>query len=220
MITFLINLLIRSTTKNVYKQFKSYLLFSAHDGGKCLLYKYCSVKSTRRIFANITVVAIMIHCFSEIIEQNSATTHLTLRILLHTIQLFIIDILLTTFFCKLSKHYKITYLIKQNSLARKSVTSSTSYLLIIALYTFRQIVMNNKAHITLVNTHTKSNCCAHHIYFVVNKCFLHIVSFISRKSCMISLGTNTFFLKFLGHHFCCFPAHAIYYTTLVMMTSN
>ena len=162
----------------------------------------------------------MIHCFAEIIEQNSASTHLTLRILLHTIQLFIIDILLTTFFCKLSKRYKITYLIKQNSLARKSVTSSTSYLLIIALYTFRQIVMNNKAHITLVNTHTKSNRCAHHIYFVVNKCFLHIVSLLSRKSSMISLGTNTFFLKFLSHHFCSFLAHAIYNTTLFMMTSN
>ena len=162
----------------------------------------------------------MIHCFAEIIEQNSATTHLTLRILLHTIQLFIIDILLTTIFCELSKRYKITYLIKQNSLARKTVTTSTSYFLIIALYTFRQIVMNNKANITLINTHTKSNRCAHHIYFVFNKCFLNIISFLSRKSSMISLGTNTFFLKFLSHHFCSFSTHAIYNTTLVMMTSN
>ena len=162
----------------------------------------------------------MVHCFAEIIEQNSATTHLALCILLHTIQLFIIDILLTTIFCELSKHYNITYLIKQNSLARKTVTSSTSYFLIIALYTFRQIVMNNKANITLINTHTKSNRCAHHFYSVVNKCFLHIISLLSRQSCMISLGTNTFFLKFLSHHLCSFPAHAIYNATLVMMTSN
>ena len=202
LVSSLTNLIISSSTQNINQQSKTYLLLSTQNGRKSFLYQYRTVETLRRILANITVVTIMIHRFAEIIKQNSTATYLTLGILLHTIKFFIVYILLTTVLSKSAKRDNITHLIEQNGFTWKSVSTSTSYFLIIILDTFRHVIMHNKTHITFVYTHTKSYCSTNDINLIINESLLNTVSLKRRQSCMICLCTHTFFFEFLRHALC------------------
>ena len=176
LVSSLTNLRTSSSTQNFNQQSKTYLLLSTQNGGKSLLYQYCTIETLRRILTYITVATIMIHCFAEIIKQNSTTTNLTLGILLHTIKFLIVYILLTTVLSKSAKRDNITHLIEQNGFTRQTVSTSTSYLLIIILDTFRHVIMHNKTHITFVYTHTKSYCSTNDINLIINESLLNTVS--------------------------------------------
>ena len=136
----------------------------------------------------------MIHSLAEIVEQNSAAAYLTLGIFLHTVQLLVVDSLLTAVLSKLTQHDDVAHLIEQYRLAGQSVATSTPYLLIIALYALRQVVVHHVAYIALVDTHAESYGGTHYIYIVVDEFLLHLITLPWRQSGMISLGTHAFLL--------------------------
>ena len=55
------------------------------------------------MLAHITVAAIAVTLFSEIVEQYSATAHTAFGILLHTLQLQVVHVVLATAVGKLSE---------------------------------------------------------------------------------------------------------------------
>ena len=202
LVSSLTDLIISSSTQNINQQSETYLLLSTQNGGKSFLYQYRTVETLRRILADITVFAIMIHRFAEIIKQNSTATNLTLGILLHTLKFFIVYILLTTILSKSAKCDNITHLIEQNCFTRQTVSTSTSYLLIIILDTFRHVIMHDKTHIAFVYTHAKGYCSTNDINLIIYESFLDTVSFKGRQPSMVCLCTHTFFFELLRHALC------------------
>lgn len=67
----------------------------------------------------------------------------------------------------------------------RSVTPSTTYFLIVVLNALGQIIVNHKAHIALVDTHSEGNRCTDHLNAVVDKVLLNPIPFIRRQSGMI-----------------------------------
>ena len=161
----------------------------------------------------------MIHRLAEIVEQDTSTTHLTLRILLHTLQFLVVDVLLSTLLRKLSERDDVADLIEEHRLTRQTVTSATTNLLIIALNALRQIIVHHEAHITLVDAHTKSNGGTHHIYFVVDESLLHPITSRRRQSGMISHRPHSLLLQLGSHTLRGLTTHTIYDAALARMTS-
>ena len=220
LIALLIEFITGRASQNVNQQSEPRLLMRTHNARKSFLYKYCPVKTLWRILADITVAAVMVHCLAEIVEQYSSAADLTLCIFLHTVQLLVVDGLLTAVLGKLTQHDDVAHLIEQYRLAGQSVASSTTYLLIIALYALRQVVVHHVAHIALVDAHTEGYRCTHYIYIVIDEFLLHLITLSGRQSGMISLGTHTFLLQFHGYSLSGLSAHTVYNATLIAMTGN
>jgi hypothetical protein len=62
--------------------------------------------------------------------------------------------------------YHIAGTEKQNTFARQTVAARTAGFLIIAFDVFRQIVVNDKADVRLVDAHAKGNGRANHAHVV------------------------------------------------------
>ena len=99
---------------------ETYLLLRPHNRRQSLLHQYSAVKPPWRILTNVAVVTVMIHRLAEIVEQDTSTAHLTLRILLHTLQFLVVDVLLSTLLRKLPQRDDVADLIEEHRLARQN----------------------------------------------------------------------------------------------------
>ena len=99
------------------------------------------------MLTDVTVSAIAISLFSKIIQKNTPTAHTGFGIFLHTLQPFQIHTFLPAIAGKTSKLSQITKRIKQQSIRRHTVAASPPDLLVKTLYTFGQVIMNDKTYI-------------------------------------------------------------------------
>ena len=197
------------TAQDIYQHHEAHLLFCAHHSRQCLLHQYGSVEALGRLLAHVTVAAVVIHAFSEVVEQYPPAAHLALGILLHALQLLVVDVFLAALFGELPEHDDVSHLVEENCLAGQTVTSSSSYLLIVALDALWQIVVHHIPHVALVYSHAKGNGSAHHIYLVIDKGFLHFIALRSRQSGMVGTCFDALLTQFLRHTLAGLPAHAV-----------
>ena len=66
--------------------------------------------------------------------------------------------------------------IKKDALRRFPVTSCSSCLLVIGFHIFRHIIMDDKTHIGLVNSHSKGIGSHHDPHIIIDKLFLVVLS--------------------------------------------
>ena len=94
--------------ENVDEQTGSDTLVGPYDGAQGLLYDDGSVEALGRISAYVTVAAVVIHGFSEIIQQDSSAANVCFGILLHPFQFLKVDFLLVAFGGKLGQKHDIS----------------------------------------------------------------------------------------------------------------
>ena len=92
---------IRVATQNVDRSPKPNLLIRTPDRRESLLYDDSAVKALRRILTHITVATLAVRRLAKIVKQNAASADRSLSILLHTLQIFEINFLLTALLSKL-----------------------------------------------------------------------------------------------------------------------
>ena len=76
--------------------------------------------------------------------------------------------------------------VEQDTFRRISVTACTACFLIIAFHVLWHIIMNDIAHIGLVDPHSKCIGGYHHTTAVIDKIILIVPAFLIGKSCMVS----------------------------------
>ena len=80
---------------------------------------------------------------------------------------------------------------QKNTTGIFSVASCASRLLIIIFHTLRHIIVNDKSHIGLVDSHAERVSCHYDRQSVINKIFLVLLSYLTVHSRMISCHRNT-----------------------------
>ena len=99
--------------------------------------------------------------------------------------------------------------IKGNALSFTPVSSGTSCFLIISFQTFRNVIVNDITYIGLINTHTESNGCHNHIYFLHQEVILILRTCCRIHACMVSAGIDAVCLQNLSKFLYFLPAQAI-----------
>src|SRR5699024_2812586 len=87
---------------------------------------------------------------------------------------------------------------QKQAIRLQSITPGASNLLIIGFNIFRHIVMDHKAHIRLVDTHSKGNSGYNNVRFIPNKSILISHAFAFSKSGMIGKGVKTIGIQIVG----------------------
>ena len=115
---------------------------------------------------------------------------------------------------RLSLHELLQFLqvlvgIEGDALSFPSIPSGPSGFLIIAFQAFRHIIMNHKAHVRLVDTHTKRDGSYYHLDILLQKRVLIGVSRSRIHSRVIGTCLDTVGTEYLGQFFHLFAAQAI-----------
>ena len=177
-------------SQNIYQRIVAYLLVGAIQRTEGLLHQNSTIEAVGWVHANVAMVAVMVNVFSKVRKQDASATDVGLGILLHALQLLQIDALLTTFTGKLREGDDIAQRIEKQSLAGHAVASSTSHLLIVVLQTLRHVVVDDPAHITLVDAHAESDGGAYHLHTVVDEVLLRLVALQGSHASMIDGSVN------------------------------
>ena len=107
--------------------------------------------------------------------------------------------------------------IQQDALRRQAVTSCPSRLLIVAFNVLRHIVMDHIPDVGFVNSHTKSVCCDHDLFLVVNKLLLVLLALPVAESRMVTGGAVSFSLQTFADFLHRLPGEAIDDAALLFM---
>ena len=99
--------------------------------------------------------------------------------------------------------------IKSNTLSFASISSGTSCFLIISFQTFRNIIVNDKTYVRLVNTHTEGNGRYNHFYLFHQEIVLILRACCRIHTCMVSAGVNAIRLQNFSKFFYLLPAQAV-----------
>ena len=124
------------------------------------------LKLLSRMQTVVAVVAVLhIILLTEIMQQHLASAHRRLGVCRCFLQELSADILLChrLVLHKLLQLSQVLACIESNADAFASVASRTSGLLIIAFQTLRNIIVNNKSYIRLVNAHTEGDGSHNHV---------------------------------------------------------
>ncbi len=95
---------------------------------------------------------------AEVAEQFTAPTARALRVMHHLLQLLARDFL-----------FHVAGAEQQQGLAGQPIASGAAGFLVIALNVFRQVVVDDEAHVGLVDAHAEGNRRAHHPDIVAQK---------------------------------------------------
>ena len=172
------------------------------------------------MLADVTMSAVAQIRLAEIIQQDATSAHISLSIFLHPPQPFHVYLALTAFLRKLVQLYNIGNIIEKQRIRGKSVTASTSNLLIEILYAFRQVIVNDKTHITLVYPHSEGNGGTYNLHPVTDKILLRLFAFLHTQPSMINRSSKVMTAQIGRHALCSFTAQTIYYTAIVLMTQH
>ena len=131
-----------------------------------------TVKSFRRILADVTVAAVVVCLFTEIVQEDPSPTDARFCILLHPSELLYVHILLSALFGKLRQLDDIRQGIEEHGVCWGTVSACTPDLLIETLDALGHIIMDHPSHITLIDTHAKGDGGTDHQQLVVLKLLL------------------------------------------------
>ena len=103
------------------------------------------------------------------------------------IQMFNGDTFFIAFFLvnKIVEFGNIAIAVQQNTVRGQTVAPGTPDLLVVAFDAFRQVVVNYKTDVRLVDTHAKGNRCDNNLHIIANEGFLVFASFDIVQPCMI-----------------------------------
>ncbi len=124
-------------------------------------------------------------------QQYPATTGERLGKGDHAVEFMNLDpllLLVVTVLHQPPRHHHILRAKQQQRLGGESITSGASGLLIVALDILRQIVVNHKAHIGLVDPHTEGDRRHHHIDLIAHELLMHLFTGRCRQPGMVGGG--------------------------------
>ena len=156
--------------------------------------------------------------FPEIVQQDAAAAHVRLRVLLHPAELLHVNLPLSALLGKSRQLHQIAQGIEQDRLGRQAVAPGTPDFLIKALDAFGQVVMDDKPHVGLVDTHPEGHRGTDHLQAVVDKVVLHPLAHLRRQAGMVSRRHNPMPAKHVGHALRRLFAHAIDNAAIVPVT--
>ena len=81
--------------------------------------------------------------------------------------------------------------VESQAIALSAVAACAACLLVVALNTLRNIIVNHKAYIGLINPHTKGNGSYHYLYFFHKEHVLVLSTGLGIKPCMVGDCGNT-----------------------------
>ena len=152
----------------------------ASDSREGFLRERSTIETCWRIFANVAIVAVGACFLTKIVEQYAATTDTGFGIFSHAVEAFHIDVLLTTILSETFELNDVGVIVKKERIGRIAIAPSTSYLLVVALNAFGKVVVDDPAHVALVDTHTKCYGGNNDLNIIVDKCRLCFVANIGR----------------------------------------
>ena len=172
-----------------------------------------SIKLFLRMQTVITSSAILyLITFSKIVKKQSSAACIRFRIChgLHK------ELLAYFLLCnRLALHELFELLdvlvaIECYALPFLAIPASSSGLLIIAFYTLRDIIVDDKAHIRLVNTHSECNGRNNHIYLLHEESILIVSAGLGVQAGMIRRSLYSIYIKKFGQFFHFLATEAIY----------
>src|SRR5690606_29345330 len=110
---------------------------------------------------------------------------------------------------ELFKFFYILIAIKRQTMAFAAVPAGSACFLVIAFNTFRDVVVDHKTYIWLVNAHSKSNGGYNYIYVFHQEHILMLHARLSVKAGVIGHGLDSIYLQRLGEFLNPFSAQAI-----------
>ena len=112
-----------------------------------------------------------------------------------------VDGLLSAVACKLAELDHVGQRVEQDGLGIVAVAASTPDFLIEVLDALRHVVVDDPAHIALVDTHSESDGGTHYLQIVLLEALLRLVALCLRQACVIGSGADAVLLQFLGQAF-------------------
>ena len=126
--------------------------------------------------------------FAEIRQQFCPPAARALGVVNHLLQLFAGNFLFLRIgflVNETSLFHHVAGAEEQNAFARQTVAARAAGFLIIAFDVFRQIVVNDEAHVRLVDAHAEGDGGADHAHIVAQKKFLVFAAFLGREAGVI-----------------------------------
>src|SRR5215813_3928322 len=154
---------------------KSLLRLDSMYTGEKLLCSDGAIECFARFQAIIAAVARGLGIIlAEIPQQRCPPALARFGIRDHGAQLLVCDSLFAFafFFDKPPLFYDVADAEEHRALARQPIASRAPGFLVIPFDILRQIVMNNVAHVRLVDAHAKRDCCCDYARIIPKKCFL------------------------------------------------
>ena len=121
---------------------------------------------------------------------------------------------------KIGINRNIRLIIQQQTFRRQAVTPCASCLLVIAFNILGHIIMHHKAHIRLINTHTKSICCYNQRHAAANEGILIFASLLRRQARMIAQGAEPLAPQKLRHAFHLVARSTVNYAAILFMLTH
>ena len=143
--------------------------------GQCLLRHLKGVKVLGWVKADIAVATRFFPRLAKVIEQHLTTASLGLGKRPHGVELVAFHQFLRALFLFIqatAQPSKIRWVIEQDSLCRQAITASPSSFLIIGFDIARNVIVDHKAHVGLVDPHAESHGRHHDLDIITLERFL------------------------------------------------
>ena len=187
---------------------------------ECRYKLLCGICSRTRVAAVVAVAAIILGILlSEVVEQCSAAAHAALGIRLGLKQQQLTNLLLGN---RLTLHkflqlLDVLIIIKGKAETLATITTGTTGLLIVALERLRNIVVDYKTHIGLVDAHTEGDSCHNNIGTLLEEGILIVGTGLCIHTCVVRQRLDAVCNKQLGKLLNLLAAQAVDNTALALI---
>ena len=166
------------------------------------------------VIAVVTVISVVL--LTKIVEQHLTTTDGGLGVGCRLLQQLATDILFCNGFPlhKLVEFLQVLIAVEGQTDTLSPIAAGTSRLLIVAFKRFGDVVVDDEAHIRLINAHAKGDGGHDDVDFLHEEVILRLRAGDRVESCMIALCLDIVGTKHLSQVFNLFPRQTIDDATL------